>query len=291
MELCPPPDPRPKKPQLALPRNACDAVCHVIGPRSRFPFSRDRKYDAPDAPFEDLARLHAVLGFERAALVQASVHGDDNRAMLDALERSGGRYRGVAILDERVSDRELERLDGAGVCGVRFNFVRFLGGPPPAASFRRIVERIAPLGWHVALHVGGAELLEHERMLRKLRLPVVIEHMGRVDIAAGQRQKSFQRMLGLMKHDGFWAKIDMGERLSLSGAPYADVVPFAQAIVETAPERVLWGTDWPHPIYQPGRPMPNDGDLVDLFGTYVPDPVLREKILVDNPAKLYRFEG
>lgn len=289
MEMCPPPDPHPRRPRLALPPKACDAVCHVIGPRTRFPFSADRKYDAPDAPYEELERLHATLGFERAALVQATVHGDDNRAMLDALERSGGRYRGVAIVDDQVSDLELERLDHAGVCGVRFNFVRFLGGPPPAAAFRRIVERIAPLGWHIALHVGGDDLLEHESMLRTLRLPVVIEHMGRVDVAKGLRQRSFQRMLELMKGHGFWVKIDMGERLSLSGPPYADVVPFAQAIVEAAPERVLWGTDWPHPMYQPGKPMPNDGDLVDLFGTYVSDPGLRETILVNNAARLYRF--
>jgi predicted TIM-barrel fold metal-dependent hydrolase len=261
----------------------------VIGPRARYPFAPERRYDAPDASFEALARLHAVLGFERAALVQASVHGSDNTAMLDALERGGGHYCGVAILDDAVSDGELERLDRAGVRGVRFNFVRFLGGPPPAASFQRITERIAPLGWHVALHVGGEDLLEHEAMLRRLRLPVVIEHMGRVDISKGLRQKSFQRMLDLMKHDGIWVKIDMGERLSVLGPPYADIVPFAQAIVDAAPERVLWGTDWPHPMYAPGKPMPNDGDLVDLFGAYVPDPALREVILVRNAERLYRF--
>lgn len=233
--------------------------------------------------------MHDVLGIERAALVQATVHGADNSAMLDALERSGGRYRGVAILRGQESEAELARLDAAGVCGVRFNFVRMLGGPPPAATFHHVVARIAELGWHIALHVGGEDLLEHEATLRKLRVPVVIEHMGRVDIAAGLEQPSFVRMLQLMKHDGFWVKIDMGDRLSRTGSPYLDVVPFAQAIVAAAPDRVLWGTDWPHPMYQPDKPMPNDGDLVDLLAQYVPDASLRGRILVHNAARLYRY--
>ena len=291
MEVCPPPDPHPKKPRLALPAGACDAVCHVIGPRARFPFSPERKYDAPDSPFEALARLHATLGFERAALVQATPHGADNSAMVDALERSGGRYRGVAILQGDESDSELQRLHRAGVRGVRFNFVGMLGGPPPAAVFQRIVGRIAELGWHIALHVGGDDLLEHEATLRKVRVPVVIEHLCRVDISKGLAQRSFVRLLELMKHDGFWVKIDMGERLSLTGPPYLDMVPFAQAIVAAAPRQVLWGTDWPHPMYQRGKPMPNDGDLVDLFGAYVPDAGLRELILVKNAVRLYGYDG
>jgi 2-pyrone-4,6-dicarboxylate lactonase len=291
MELCPPPDPHPKRPRFALPPGACDAVCHVIGPRESYPFSPLRKYDAPDAPFDDLARLHATLGIERAALVQATVHGADNSAMVDALQRSRGRYRGVAILDGGESDAELARLDRAGVCGVRFNFVGMLGGPPPAATFQRIVDRIAEFGWHVALHVGGPDILEHESTLRKIPVPVVIEHMGRVDIAQGLAQASFVRMLDLMKHEGFWVKIDMGDRLSLTGPPYSDVVPFAQAIVAAAPQRVLWGTDWPHPMYQRSLPMPNDGELVDLFGAYVPDAALRERILVENAARFYRYDG
>jgi predicted TIM-barrel fold metal-dependent hydrolase len=289
MDLCPPADPNPKKPRLALPPGACDAVCHVIGPRARFPFSHDRKYDAPDAPFEALRRLHTTLGFERAALVQATVHGADNSAMVDALQRSEGRYRGVAILDGSESDSELARLHSAGVRGVRFNFVGMLGGPPPADVFERIVARIADLGWHVALHVGGDELLEHESRMRKLRVPVVIEHMGRVDIGRGLEQPSFKSMLRLMKDHGFWVKIDMGDRLSLAGPPYTDVAPFAQAIVAAAPDQVLWGTDWPHPMYGPGKPMPNDGDLVDLLAAYVPDAALRERILVHNAVTLYRY--
>jgi 2-pyrone-4,6-dicarboxylate lactonase len=286
----PPPDPNPRKPRIALPPHACDAVCHVIGPRTAFPFAPGRKYDVPDAPAEALFRLHETLGFERAALVQATVHGSDNRAMVDTLERSGGRYRGVAIIDGATGDAELESMDRAGVCGVRYNFVRFLGGPPAPAAFERDLSRIAALGWHVALHMGGEELLEHAAMLRRLRVPAVIEHLGRVDPRGGLDQRPFRCMLDLMR-DGIWVKIDMADRLSAAGAPYADMIPFVRAIVETAPERVLWGTDWPHPMYEPGRPMPNDGDLVDFLADCVPSPELRAQILVRNAAAFYRYPG
>jgi predicted TIM-barrel fold metal-dependent hydrolase len=284
----PPPDPNPKKPRIELPPNACDAVCHVIGPRPTYPFSPDRKYDVPDAPAEALFSLHKILGFERAALVQATVHGSDNRAMVNTLERSGGRYRGVAIIDGNTTDVELESMDGAGVCGVRYNFVRFLGGPPSPTEFERDLERIAEFGWHVALHVGGEEILEHEALLRNLPVPAVIEHLGRVDPRGGLGQRSFQCMLDLMR-DGMWVKIDMADRLSAAGAPYTDMIPFVRAIVETASERVLWGTDWPHPMYEAARPMPNDGDLVNFLADCVLSPDLREQILVRNAAQFYRY--
>lgn len=257
MQQYPPPDPEPKTPRLKLPRRSCDTVCHVIGPRDRFAFSPDRKYDVPDAPFEALWRLHQVLGIDRAVLVQATVHGSDNSAMLDALARSNGAYRGVAIVDDTVTDAEIERLQRAGVTGVRFNFVRMLGGPPDTAAFERIVDRIAPFGWHVALHVGGDDLIEHAARLRKLRVPVVIEHLGRVDVAQGLDRQPFRLMLDLMKNDGIWVKIDMGDRLSMQGPPYHDLVPFVQAIVDNRADRVLWGTDWPHPMYQHDKVMPN----------------------------------
>jgi 2-pyrone-4,6-dicarboxylate lactonase len=290
VQHCPPPDPAPRTPQLRLPRLACDTVCHVIGPRDRFAFSPDRKYDVPDAPFEELWRLHKILGIDRAVLVQATVHGSDNSAMVNALERSDGAYRGVAIVDDTVSETEIERLHRAGVCGVRFNFVRMLGGPPEPAVFDRIVDRIAPFGWHVALHVGGDDLIEHAARLRRLQVPAVVEHLGRVDIAQGLDQQPFRLMLDLAKSDGIWIKIDMGDRLSVAGPPYRDVVPFVHAIMDNCAERVLWGTDWPHPMYQPDKPMPNDGDLVDLLAAYLPDPAQREAVLVKNPAAFYSFD-
>jgi predicted TIM-barrel fold metal-dependent hydrolase len=165
-----------------------------------------------------------------------------------------------------------------------------LGGPPDSAAFDRIVDRIAPFGWHVALHVGGDDLVEHAQRLRTLRVPVVIEHLGRVDVAQGLDQRAFRLMLDLMKNDGIWVKIDMGDRLSVQGPPYHDVVPFVHAIVDTRADRVLWGTDWPHPMYQPGKVMPNDGDLVDLLALYLPDTAMRETILVANPAGFYSFK-
>jgi len=285
----PPPDPNPKKPRTALPPKACDAVCHVIGPRPTYPFAQGRKYDVPDAPAEQLFRLHDALGFERAALVQATVHGSDNRAMIDALERSNGRYRGVAIIDRDTSEGELDGMDRAGVCGVRVNFVRFLGGPPDPAAFDSAVDRIAEFGWHVALHMGGDDILEHESLLRRLRVPAVIEHLGRVDPRGGLDQRPFRCILDLMRNHGLWVKTDMADRLSAASAPYVDMIPYVRAIVEAAPERVLWGTDWPHPMYEAGRPMPNDGDLVDFLTDCVPSPEMRARILVRNASEFYRF--
>lgn len=289
MYMCPPPRPHCKSPSWELPRNACDTVCHVIGPGERFPFSPERKYDAPDAPFESLLALHDRLGFDRAVLVQASIHGTDNSAMLDALRRSGGRYRGVALIDETISDEQIAQLHADGVRGVRFNFVRMLGGPPDLDAYDRLLERIRPFGWHAALHVGLDELAEHEERFRRSVVPVVIEHLGRADISQGVDGEGFRRLLRLARNENVWIKIDMGDRLSLRGAPYGDVVPFARAVVEVASERTLWGTDWPHPMYAADREMPDDGELVDLFRDYVPDPELRHRILVENPERLYGF--
>ncbi|MGD9921648.1 MAG: amidohydrolase [Pseudorhodoplanes sp.] len=264
-------------------------MVHVFGPQARFPYMRDRKYDVPDAPLEDLWRLLDFLGFDRAVLVQASVHGVDNKAMIDALARGGGRLRGVALIDETFSEDDIAQMNAAGVRGVRFNFVRLLGGPPPLSVFEHVVETIRPFGWHIALHVGGEELIEYGTLFERADVPVVIEHMGRVDISGGLEQRSFRWMIDLAKTSGFWIKIDMGDRLSLQGPPYDDMVPFARAIVEAIPDRTIWGTDWPHPMYQAGKIMPDDGDLVDLLGRYVPDAELRHRILVQNPQALYGF--
>lgn len=264
-------------------------MVHVFGPQARFPYMSDRKYDVPDAPLEQLWTFLDVLGFDRAVLVQASVHGVDNSAMIDALTRGEGRLRGVALLDDTVTESDVARMHAAGVRGVRFNFVRLLGGPPPLRVFHRVVETIRPFGWHIALHVGGEELIEYESLFEQANVPLVIEHMGRVNISGGLRQCSFQRMIDLAKSNGFWIKIDMGDRLSLQGPPYDDMIPFAQAIVEAIPDRTIWGTDWPHPMYLADKVMPDDAELVDLLGRYVPDNDLRERVLVANAERLYSF--
>ena len=280
----PGPDPDPVKPSYVPPPGACDAHCHVFGPAARFPFAPERRYTPPDAPKEQLRALHRHLGLSRAVLVQASCHGRDNRAMLDAIADSGGRWRGVAMVGPDAADRELESLHAGGVRAVRFNFVQHLGGAPDLAAVDRMAARIGPLGWHLVLHLDAADLLTYGGFLDRLPVPFVIDHMGRPDASLGVAQPAFQRLLALMRDPRAWVKVSGGERVSRQPRPFEDAIPFAAALIEAAPDRVLWGTDWPHPNV---RTMPNDGEMVDLLGRYAADPAIRQKILVDNPTRLY----
>ena len=268
-----------------MPRHACDAHCHVFGPAATFPYAADRAYTPPDAPKESLSALHSVLGLERAVLVQASCHGTDNRAMLDAINTSGGRYRGVAIVDGSFTDTDYAALHDGGVRGARFNFVGHLGGRPDMNLVHDVVGRIRPHGWHLVVHLDAVDIPGISTLLRGLSVPFVIDHMGRVKADAGLEQRPFRALRELMRLDTCWVKVCGAERVSTAGPPFLDAVPFARAIVDAAPDRVLWGTDWPHPNV--GRFMPNDGDLVDLVAEIVPDEAQREKLLVTNPARLY----
>jgi 2-pyrone-4,6-dicarboxylate lactonase len=281
------PDPKPHKPKFAAPRHACDAHCHVFGPAAKFPYASDRSYTPPDAPKEALMDLHRHLGLSRCVIVQASCHGTDNSAMVDAIAASQGRYLGVAVVDDSFTERDLRSLHEGGVRGARFNFVKHLGGMPDLGMFHRVVARIAPLGWHLVVHLDAVDIVELSDLIRALPLPFVIDHMGRVKAAAGLQQKPFLALLELAKLETCWIKVCGSERVSSAGPPFTDAVPFARALVEAAPDRVLWGTDWPHPNV--GAHMPNDGDLVDLVPLIAPDPAKRQKLLVDNPARLYGF--
>jgi predicted TIM-barrel fold metal-dependent hydrolase len=278
------PDPEPVKPKYAPPPGACDAHCHIFGPAAKFPYAPERRYTPPDSPKGKLRALHDHLGLSRAVLVQASCHGGDNRAMLDAIAWSGGAWRGVAMVEDDASERDLEALHAGGVRGVRFNFVRHLGGAPAARVFERTLAMIEPLGWHVVLHFDAEDIETHAEVFRKLRVPFVIDHMGRVDAGHGLKQKPFAMLLELMKNPLAWVKVSGPERISAAGKPFRDAMPFAAALAKAAPERVLWGTDFPHPNV---KIMPNDGELVDLFAQTFPDELLRKRILVDNPTRLY----
>jgi len=267
---------------------ACDAHCHVFGPAARFPYDPKAAYIPADAPFEVLQKLHERLGIERAVIVHASCHGADMRVTLDAIARSGGRYRGTAIIDESYGDLEFKKMHDGGIRGVRFNFVRHLGGRPDMGFFRKTVERLRDMGWHLILHLDAQDLLEFESTFKKLPVPFVIDHMGRVKAADGLEQPPFRTLLGFLRNENAWVKICGAERVSSKGPPFADAVPFARALVDVAPERVLWGTDWPHPNV---KWMPDDGALVDLFPLMVPEPALQRRILVENPESLYGFQG
>jgi 2-pyrone-4,6-dicarboxylate lactonase len=285
-KTCPPPDPDPVVPTLVLPPGACDAHCHVFGPASLFPYAADRSYTPPDAPVANLRRLHAKLGISRAVIVHASCHGTDMEVTLDAIASSDGRYRGVACVEDGVTDRELERLHGGGIRGIRFNFVKHLGGVPDLDVFDRLLARIKPLGWHVVLHFDAEDIVSQSELLSRIDVPFIIDHMGRVKAAEGLEQAPFQALLGLYRNNPLaWIKVCGAERVSSGKRPFLDAVPFAQALLGEDASRILWGTDWPHPNIT--KDMPNDGELVNLFATICPDPALQRRILVDNPTRMY----
>ena len=280
-------DPNPSKPRFRPPPGAVDAHCHVFGPGDVFPYAPERKYTPCDAPKEKLFALRDFLGFERNVVVQATCHGNDNRALVDALVHSGGRARGVASVARTVSDAELRAMHEAGVRGTRFNFVRRLVDFTPREVLVEIAHRIAPLGWHVVVYFEAKDLPELWDFFTALPTIVVVDHMGRPDVTKPLDGPEFERFVRLMReHPNVWSKVSCPERLSVSGPPdYGDVVPFAKHLVETFPDRVLWGTDWPHPNMK--SHMPDDGKLVDYLPRIAATPALQRALLVDNPMRLY----
>jgi predicted TIM-barrel fold metal-dependent hydrolase len=283
---CLPPDPNPVKPAVLLPPGACDAHCHVFGPAAKFPYAADRSYTPPDAPVEHLRRLHAHLGISRAVIVHASCHGSEMDVTLDAIASSHGAYRGVAVVEESITDAELERLHAGGIRGIRFNFVKHLGGVPDLRVFYNLLARVKPLGWHIVLHFDAGDILEQRELLERIDVPFIIDHMGRVKAAEGLAQQPFQALLALFRNNPLaWIKICGAERVSVGKRPFRDAVPFAQALIAIDPGRLLWGTDWPHPNIS--KDMPNDGELVDLLAEMCPDAGIRRRILVDNPTYMY----
>lgn len=273
-----------RKPSFKLPPLATDAHCHVFGPGNVFPYAPNRRYTPEDAPKETLKALHDHLGLTRAVIVQASCHGSDNRAMLDALAWQPEHYRGVAIIDGNTPPTDIPVMHRAGVRGARFNFVKHLGGSPDMAVFDNVLRRIKPMGWHVVLHVDAPDIIPLSDMMRGLTLPFVIDHMGRVPAKDGVDQKPLAALLDLVKLDRCWIKVSGSERIDMP--PYDKAVPIARKIVEASPDRVLWGTDFPHPN---STHEADEADLVDLLPKIAPDPMLQKKLLVDNPARLYQF--
>ena len=279
--------PNPSKPRYVPPPGAVDAHCHVFGPGDVFPYAPERKYTPCDAPKERLFALRDHLGFERNVIVQASCHGRDNRALVDALHSAGNQARGVAVVAPDIGLDELHAMHEAGVRAVRFNFVKRLVDSTPKSVFLDIAEKIAALGWHIVVYFEAQDLEELTPFLKQLPTTIVVDHMGRPDIAKGIEHPDFQRFVRLLdENDNIWTKVSCPERLSLSGPPhYDDVVRFSRSLVERFPQRVLWGTDWPHPNMK--SHMPDDGGLVDLIPKIAPDASSRQHLLVDNPLRLY----
>lgn len=279
--------PNPTRPSFRPPAGAVDAHCHVFGPGEIFPYAPERKYTPADAPKDQLWELRDFLGFERNVIVQAACHGADNRALADALQHAKGRARGVAVVRPDVSNAELRTLDEAGVRGVRFNFVKRLVDTVPRETLTGIAERIAALGWHVVLYFEAADLPGLWDFVASLPTTVVVDHMGRPDVTKAVDGPEFELFVKLMReHPNVWSKVSCPERLSRTGPPaYDDVVPFARRLVEAFPDRVLWGTDWPHPNMR--SHMPDDGQLVDYIPSVAPTAEPQRRLLVDNPMRLY----
>ncbi len=288
----------PSRPRFQLPPGSVDAHCHVFGPGDRFPYAPERKYTPCDASKAQLFALREHLGFARNVIVQATCHGADNRALMDACTSSGGRARGVATVRRGISDSELQALHMAGVRGVRFNFVKRLVDFTPRDELLEIAHRIAPLGWHVVVNFEAVDLPElwdfFAAVHNEAHCPVVVDHMGRPDVSQPVDGPEFQRFVRFLhEHPQVWCKLSCPERLSLGGPPalhgeqaaYRDVLPFARRIVETFPTRVLWGTDWPHPNLK--NHMPDDGLLVDFIPSIATTPALQKQLLVTNPMRLY----
>ena len=289
--MCPAPR-HPSRPRVPPPPNACDTHAHVFGPATRFAYAEDRSYTPPDAPLEMYLGMLGTLGFARGALVQGSAHGRDNSAMLDALGRHPDRLRGVAVADETVPATELRRWHALGIRALRFNHffrggqLHYRGGVPLDAA-RKLAPLMRELGWHMQLWIDVKDLPDTVPILQSIGLPVVIDHMGRTDARAGTGTAGFQSLLRLLGDGGCWVKLSGAHRLSTAAPDYPDARPFHEALVRTNPDRLIWGTDWPHPRIE--GEMPDAGHLLDLFTEWTPDEAVRRKILTDNPARLYGF--
>ena len=290
--LCAPPDRNPRAPRTAFPPLACDTHAHIMGPAARFPYAKERIYTPPDSTWEDYRKLLAVLGVERAVLVQPSVYGADNTAMLDAMPRLGQGVRAVAVTNPEISPKQIEALHNAGVRGLRFNVVdrREHRNVVPAAMLRDVAQRIAPFGWHIELLVNVDEARDFAGAVSDIPVPIVLGHLGYPKSGARHwtRHPAFADMLRLIDKGRCWIKLTGPYRITdTADVPYDDVDAPARALVAAAPQRLVWGTDWPHAMKK--KPMANDGDMTDLLERWIPDAKTRARVLVDNPAELYGF--
>ncbi len=281
-------NPNPSTPTLKLPPGSCDTHFHVFGPQREFPFAKDRSYTpACDAPKETLFKLHAHLGIERGVVVQSAAHGFDNSASADLIDHGKGNYLGVALVPPNVQAEELRRLDEQGFRGARFHYMSHLGAGSPIEEVLRLAEKLGDLGWHLQIHLDSKLLEQMAPALKRSPVPVVIDHMARIDASLGLDQAPFKNLLKLLEDRKFWVKVSGAERASRQGSPWTDAIPFARKLVAECPERTLWGSDWPHPNL---KEVPDDGLMVDLIGEIAPSEAQRQALLVDNPQRFYGFE-
>jgi len=287
---CAPPDFHPRKPGLSLPKLACDTHAHILGPIAQYDYSPARVYTPPDCLLTDYQKMLATLGVERAVLVQPSVYGTDNTVMLQAMETAGSAFRGVAVVENNIADADIARLNAAGVRGVRVNIVDVKDRKPgtlPMTELTALAKRIAPMGWHMEFLMHCDEFPDLDRTFANFPVDIVLGHLGYMKTDKGLNDPGFQALLRLMKAGKAWVKFTGPYRISTQALPHADTNPYAHALVAANPQRMLWGTDWPHVMVKSA--MPNDGDLCDLLSAWIPDAATLEQVLVNNPAILYGF--
>jgi predicted TIM-barrel fold metal-dependent hydrolase len=282
---CQPYNPDPGKPQLQIPPGSCDCHAHIFGPQDRYPYTRNRSYTPPEASTAAYRRMLEALGFKRAVIVQPSVYGVDNSCTRDAITNSGGLWRGVAVVEPCITEARLADLHAAGFRGVRINLL-FKGGLH-MDTLEQIAHVIQPLGWHVQLLLDGRDLPEMAERLRRLPVDFVVDHMGHMPASLGIAHPGFQTLLDLLRGGNCWVKLSGAYRISAKPLPYDDAIPFARALVQTGPDKLVFGTDWPHPSIS--VPMPQDASLLDLLPLWTPDEATRHQVLVQNPAQLYDF--
>lgn len=285
--VCAGPDLKPEKPLFALPAGATDCHAHVFGQRDNYGYAAGRLYTPPPVLLPDYLNMLDALGVARAVVVQSGVHGTNNDVIVDAIAHSNGRLKGIALIDESISDTELERLAAAGVRGFRANLVARTGVQFDGAM--KLAQRVKRLGWHVQFLLDVEEFPDLDKVLADFPVEVVIDHMGRPDTRRAVAAPGFQALIRLLQSGRGWSKLSAPYRTSRRPLPYADITPFAHALVAAAPDQLVWGTDWPHVMLD--GPMPNDGVLADLLATWVPDTAVRKRILVDNPQRLYGFKS
>jgi 2-pyrone-4,6-dicarboxylate lactonase len=288
--LCAPFDRHPRQPRLKLPPLACDSHAHVCGPRRRYSYAPQRTYTPPDSLLADYQRMLSMLGIERAVLVQPSVYGTDNTAMLDAMRAAGANFRGVAALAQNISDKEIEAMHAAGIRGARLNIVDVKGGRGvlPVRELKELAHRIKPFGWHMEFLMHVDKFPDLDAMLDDFPVNTVYGHLGYIKTGQGTDNAGFQALLRLMRRGKAWVKLTGPYRISSQPLPHTDTNAFAHALIAAAPQQVVWGSDWPHVHIK--TPMPNDADLCDMLAAWVPDEAQRKQILVDNPARLYGFQ-
>lgn len=282
-------DPNPKTPNPLPPPKSCDSQFHIFAAADKYPIRPGAAYHTPEATIQAALRMHKVLGIERGVIVQSTAYGKDYRILLDGLTEAGPNYRGITVIDDTVSDADLQRMHDGGVRGIRFNYLKVLNIVPSPETLKRSIARVQELGWFVKFNAAGTDLMDLEPIIRTIKGNAVIDHLAFPDFNQPVTQPGMQLVVDLLKQGNWWMMLSNGDRWSNNGYPWADAIPYARAYIDAAPDRMIWGSDWPHPLVTEDQVMKNDGDLLELLYSYAATEEIKRKILVDNPAVLFGF--